>query len=379
MSWLSKAIKSASATLDNLNNATSSLTTSAVPDASMLTLFVADCARRQSHFELLKAMLEGSAPVFNVVIVDEGEDLAELLGTEETAARVQLWYAASLSLGRILASTQQTSSGSTSPLNMPPIDVLLRALCQLFAEIEHASGDTIIPDALLALGGLAASAAASSNAPPSGGFYPESVRLRPDEPIRTTLHTAKGAVVYEALIPPSSLPLPFPAGQLSYRDVALGLLEALSAIFGRLKTAKGLAYPASIPSNLGDAFAKLDKRLMKQVVRPLCEDLARAASVVLQKRLRGNDGCGYYPKAAIVANAEDDGAASRHPLFVELSAKSARMLKEATQLASSPSSAALGGHTAAAPASAPEEAEHEGGTRSASLPAPSSSVLAASV
>jgi hypothetical protein len=347
MSWFAKAATTIRAVAASASNELQQNFASgpAPPDASSLTLFVADAARRQSHFDLLRAMVEGEAPVFNAVVVSGEEDLHSICGQDD-AGRVQLWYSVALSIGRILSSTQQSSSPDS-----PPVDILLRCLCQLFYEVDHASGEVVLPDALLHLGGLAASAVASTSSGSGGGggssggsslsndFYPESVRKRPDEPIKPTLHTAKGSVVYECLMRPgTALPCPFPLGSLDYREVAISLLEALSTVYGRLRTAKGLDYPA-IPPNLSDAFSKLDKRIMKQVVRPLCEDLAKAATVVLQRRLRTNDGTGYVPRGgSSLSDETTTTSVGPNPLFLELSAKSARLLREATQLASSSSS-----------------------------------------
>jgi len=278
---------------------------------------VADLGKRRATLENLLRVVRGEIPCFNSVLLQPA-DLLLSAPSQQLAARSRAWFMLALSVGRMLASLGAPEQA----------DVLLRASCQLMAEYEHSAGDTIIPDSILAF------AAARG----TEDVYPDTVRVRPTEPIKPTLHTCKGAVVYECLV--ATLPVPFDS--LDYAEVCITLLEALETLFSKLVSAHGFA---SIPTvrareserepfelmlgaqrlsahrqrisrwespnpclrltslparsahflfrdvtvvgalQLQEAAAKLDRRVKHYVVKPLFADLVRISELLVHRHL----------------------------------------------------------------------------------------------
>lgn len=199
--------------------------------------------KRLESFDFLRRASRGESFFMNSVLVTPEECVAEM-GEGELQKRCRLFYSLALSVGRVA----QLSDAAT----------ILRAACQLMAEVEHAAGDTIIPDALLSLS-LRSSAledfypdtlSQHVNAKPGGGGGGGGSGTASTGEIKTALHTAGGGVVYEHYVAP---PVPFAA--LDYTEVTTTLLDTLAQLYVKLIDTP--AY-AGI-SHVSDAFFKMDR------------------------------------------------------------------------------------------------------------------------
>ena len=185
------------------------------------------------------------------------------------------------SLGRLQASLEGGGAGvgGASPAGA----TLLRALAQLMVEFEHFAGDTLTPDALLALAARAGEGsgsgangvgAAGGGGGGGGDVFPTTLRsARPGEALRVGLHVSgRAGVVYEVL-----QPLAIPFVSLGLARVVTALLDGLQVAYRALDAAPARDL-ADVP-HAADVFARMDRRVHKHFIAPITSMLARAAYV----------------------------------------------------------------------------------------------------
>lgn len=237
--------------------------------------------KRQHEFAYLRGCLSGVHFAFNSALLAVGdiECAATAAGLTDSTP---LWHRCLLSLGRLLTSLGKPEQA----------DTLLRSCCQLMAEVDHAAGDTVIPDTLLALASVGG----------ANDTFPDSVRVRPGEPVKPALHTVRKGVVYEILLPAGAAPLPFDG--LSFKETAMSLLAALYDVYDRL-----VSHPRATDAvpNFAEATSKMDSRVRRQFVKPISDCLVRACAVVSRRALLE----GAPPRAkAAEGKADDAGSAA---------------------------------------------------------------------
>lgn len=246
--------------------------------------------KRQHEFAYLRGCLAGEHFAFNSALLGAGD-----IESASTAAGLTdltpLWYRCLLSLGRLLTSLGKPDQA----------DTLLRSCCQLMAEVDHAAGDTVIPDTLLALASVGG----------ANDTFPDSVRVRPGEPVKPVLHTVRKGVVYEILLPAGAAPLPFDG--LSFKETAISLLTALYDVYDRL-----VSHPRATDAvpNFAEATSKMDARVRRQFVKPISECLVRACAMVSRRALLEG-----VPRSAMASEGLTDDAVEA---VVNLSSPSSR-------------------------------------------------------
>lgn len=241
------------------NNIGSGATGAPIDDVPVAAL--SELRKRQHEFAYLRGCLGGEIFAFNAALLGCADvEAASVSGG--CSDLTPLWYRCLLSLGRLLTSLGKPDQA----------DTLLRAACQLMAEVEHAAGDTVIPDTLLALASVGG----------ANDTFPDSVRVRPGEPVKASLHTVRKGVVYEILLPAGAAPLPFDG--LSFRETALSLLAALYDVYDRL-----VSHPRATDAvpNFAEATGKMDARVRRHFIKPISDCIVRACAIVSRRALLG--------------------------------------------------------------------------------------------